>query len=109
MRSFSSHAKGSVESGQGRQQVRPRVASSQAKGGFKQMNALWTDTREWGVLPYKSVADFNVTTMQPRDLNSRCRTFFVWLNFFKVYFARVKNFPFNFFVFQKETEKKHRE
>ena len=60
----------------------------------------------WGVLIYKSVSDLNVTIVQPRDMNFRGRTTYTGSNFFIVYFACVKNFPFNFLVFQKETEKK---
>ena len=60
----------------------------------------------WGVLIYKSVSVLYVTIVQPRDVNFRSRTTFTGSNFFAVRFARVKNIPFNFFVFQRETEKK---
>ena len=58
------------------------------------------------VFVYKSVFDLNVTIIQPRDMNFMGRTTFTWSNFSIVCFARFKNFPFNFFVFQRETEKK---
>ena len=53
----------------------------------------------WGVVIYKSFSDLNVTTVQPKELNFSGKTFFIWSNFFIVRFARVKNFPFYFFVF----------
>ena len=53
----------------------------------------------WGVLIYKSVADLIVTIVQPREMNFKGRTTFIWSIFFIIHFARVKNFPFNFFPF----------
>ena len=63
----------------------------------------------WGVLMYKSVSDLNVTVVQPRDMNFMVRTTFIKSNFFINRFARIKNCPFNFIVFSRETEKKTKE
>ena len=64
------------------------------------------DPSRWGVLIYKSVSDPNVTIVQPKDMNFSGRTSLIGSNFFIVHFARIKNFPFNFLVFQKKTKKK---
>ena len=68
-----------------------------------------TKPRGWGVLIYKSFSDLNVTIVQPRHMNFRGRTTLTGSNFFIVRFAQIKNYPFNFYVFQKKTEKKTKE
>ena len=73
--------------------------------GFRGRAGFW-GTSGWGVLIYKSVSDLLVTMEQPRDKNFMGRTTFIWSNFFIIRFAHIKNCPFNFFVFQKEKEKK---
>ena len=49
-----------------------------------------------GVLIYKSIFDFNVTIVQPRDDDFMGRTAFAMSNFVTVHFAHAKNY-FNFF------------
>ena len=44
--------------------------------------------------------------IQPRDMIFIGRNIFIWVNYFIVRFARIKNCPFDFLVFQKESEKK---
>ena len=60
----------------------------------------------WGVLIYKSVSDPTVTIVQPRHMNFKGRATINGSNFFIVRFTRLKNFSFNFLVFQKITKKK---
>ena len=53
----------------------------------------------WGVLIYKSVSDLNITITQSRDINFMGKTTFTGSNFCIVFFARIENFLFIFFVF----------
>ena len=58
---------------------------------------------------YKSVSDLGITIIQPRDVDFRSRTTSTELNFFAILFACVKNTPFNYIIFYRETERKTRE
>ena len=64
---------------------------------------------QWGVLIYKSVSDIDIIIVQPRDVDFRSRTTLTRSNFFAVHFVRIKNIPFDFLVFLKETERKTKE
>ena len=55
----------------------------------------------------QNVSDLNVTIVQLRDMNFMGKTTFVGSNSFVVRFARIKNFPFNFFVISKRNKREN--
>ena len=56
-------------------------------------------TFEQDVFIYKSVSDFNVTIVKPRDMNFMGKITYIWLNFVIVRFAHTKKCSLYFLCF----------